>query len=87
MASFSKTALIFVLVIFIFYIHSLEGRKVLSLEKTKAATLGDNSVLKAFGKFDYKLAKKERLTAADISQDGLVVDSASVPSPGQGHRP
>ncbi|KAJ0101838.1 hypothetical protein Patl1_04887 [Pistacia atlantica] len=95
MASLGKTALIFALVITIFYIPSLGARRVLSLEKIKVPTLEDNLVSIAFdkgtktppgGNFDYKLATDERLIKMDISQDKEILDS-SVPSPGIGHKP
>ncbi|KAJ0046897.1 hypothetical protein Pint_04781 [Pistacia integerrima] len=96
MASPSKTALVFVLVITIFYIPSLEGRKVLSLEKIKVPTLEDNLVLSALakgtttppcGKFDNKLATNGRLITKDISQDDEGDLDSSVPSPGIGNYP
>ncbi|KAJ0102261.1 hypothetical protein Patl1_04878 [Pistacia atlantica] len=96
MASLSKTALVYVLVITIFYVPSFEGRKILSVEKMKAVpSLEENLVLSGFNKeatstlssgkqFDYKLGTNEKLSGMNIAKDFPVLKS-SVPSPGIGN--
>lgn len=78
MASFSKTALIFALVIALFfYVPSLEGRKILSMKKMKSTVSLEEP-------FHCKLATNKKLSGLNIAKDVAVLQY-SVPSPGTGN--